>query len=184
VEPNLKAVCNSIDHGKYSWTKLGFFDGEEELLSMTKQLRRKGTFVDNRYVYKADGVVRLQESHDIEICVVEVSNEYLNQDNRKIYFDHHKANYGCIAMLKTIAYQYIYASVDVFEQLKVYFVHAAGSKVKLWYLRYQDKVFHFWRERVLNIEPHFEDKEMYQQDAITFYRTFKVCTVRPRFSHT
>ncbi|KAI7900744.1 uncharacterized protein BX663DRAFT_553740 [Cokeromyces recurvatus] len=123
VEPNLKAVCNSIDHSKYNWAKLGFFDGEEELLSMTKQLKRKGKFVDHRYIYKADGVVRLQEAHDIEICV--------------------------------------YASVDIFEQLKIYFVHAA------------DEVFHFWREGVLNIEPKFEDKETYQQDIITFYWTFK-----------
>ena len=72
-------------------------------------------------------MVRLQEAHDIEICVVEVSGEYLNQETRKIYFDHRKANYGCLAMLKTIADQYKYASVDVFEQLKIYFVHAAGN---------------------------------------------------------
>lgn len=67
---------------------------------MTKQLKRTGKFVDQGYIYKADGVVRLEEAHDsIEICVVEVSNEYLNKDNRKISFDHHKANYGCLAML-------------------------------------------------------------------------------------
>ncbi|KAI7890156.1 uncharacterized protein EV154DRAFT_564633 [Mucor mucedo] len=151
VEPNLKAVCNSIDHSKYNWAKLGFYDGEEEFLFMTKQLKRKGTFElftnysngfsqaaigtmigmqrpnvqnavgrvaetgsplkmatmafrlflesnwdhtgllvlarisipDSVYhetsqvdcIYKTDGVVRLQEAHDIEICVVEVSNE-------------------------------------------------------------------------------------------------------------
>ncbi|KAG1183379.1 hypothetical protein G6F36_008492 [Rhizopus arrhizus] len=140
---------------------------------MTKQLKRKGSFVNHRFIYKADGVVRLQEAHDIEICVVEVSGEYLNQETRKIYFDHHKANYGCLAMLKTIADQYKYASVDVFEQLKIYFVHAADNKIKLWSLSYQDEVFHFWREGVLNIEPKFEDKEMYQQDAINYYWTFK-----------
>ena len=127
VEPNLKAVCNAIDDSKFNWAKVGFFDGEEELVSMTKQLKRKGLFVNHWFIYKADGVVRLQEAHDIEICVVEVSDEYLNQETRKIYFDHHKANYGCLAMLKTIADQYKYASVDVFEQLKIYFVHAAGN---------------------------------------------------------
>jgi len=173
IEPNLKAVCNSIDHSKYNWAKLGFFDGEEELLSMTQQLKRTGKFVDHRYIYKADGVVRLQEAHNIEICVVEVSNEYLNKDNRKIYFDHHKANYGCLAMLKTIADHYKYASVDVFEKLQIYFVHAADDKIKLWSLSYQDEVFHFWREGVLNLEPKFEDKETYQQDIITFYWAFK-----------
>ncbi|CEG74360.1 hypothetical protein RMATCC62417_09595 [Rhizopus microsporus] len=139
VEPNLKAVCNAIDHSKFDWAKIGFFDGEEELVSMTKQLKRKGSFVDHRYIYKADGVVRLQEAHDIEICVVEVSGEYLKQETKKIYFDHHKANYGCLAMLKTIADQYKYASVDVFEQLKIYFVHAADNKIKLWSLSYQDE---------------------------------------------
>ncbi|KAI9487871.1 MAG: hypothetical protein EXX96DRAFT_599451 [Benjaminiella poitrasii] len=124
-----------IDHGKFDWAKVVFFDGEEELVSMTKQLKRKGPF--------ADGVVRLQEAHNIEICVVEVSGRC---------FDHHKAIYGCLAMLKTIADQYKYASVDVFEQLKVYFVHTAG---------------------VLNIEPKFDDKEMYLQDAINFYWTLE-----------
>ncbi|KAI9272533.1 hypothetical protein BY458DRAFT_474085 [Sporodiniella umbellata] len=122
----------SLQHrSKYNWARLEFFDGKEELLSMTKQLKRIGTFVDNRYVYKADSVVRLQGAHDIEICVIEVSNEYLNQDNRKIYFDHHKANYGCLAMLKTIADQYKYVSVDIFEQLKVYFVHIADKNLAL-----------------------------------------------------
>lgn len=47
VESSLRAVCNSIDHSKYNWAKLGFFDSEEELLSMTKQLKRKGTFVQS-----------------------------------------------------------------------------------------------------------------------------------------
>ncbi|KAG1558248.1 hypothetical protein G6F49_004678 [Rhizopus delemar] len=173
VKPNLKTICNAIDHSKFNWAKVGFFDGEEELVSMTKQLKRKGSFVDHRFIYKADGVVRLQEAHDIEICLVEASGKYLNQETRKIHFDHHKANYGCLAMLKTIADQYKYASVDVFEQLKIYFVHAADNKIKLWSLSYQDEVFHFWREGVLNIEPKFEDKEMYQQDAINYYWTFK-----------
>ena len=68
VEPNLKAVCNAIDDSKFNWAKVGFFDGEEELVSMTKQLKRKGSFVNHRFIYKADGVVRLQEAHDIEIC--------------------------------------------------------------------------------------------------------------------
>ncbi|KAI7902940.1 uncharacterized protein BX663DRAFT_531072 [Cokeromyces recurvatus] len=150
VEPNLKAICNSINHSKFNWEKLVFFDNKEELISMTKQLKRKGY-----------GVVRLQEAHDIEICVVEVSGEYLNQKTRKIHFDHHKANYGCFAMLKTIADQYKYASVDIFEQLKIYFVHAA------------EEVFHFWRKGVLKIKLKLEDKEMYQQEAINYYWTFK-----------
>lgn len=94
---------------------------------MTKQLKRKGSLVDHRYIYKADGVVRLQEADDMEICVVEISGEYLNQETKKIYFDYYKTNYGCLAILKTIADQYKYASIDVFEQLKIYFVHAVGN---------------------------------------------------------
>lgn len=47
VEPNLKAVCNAIDHNKFSWAKVGFFDGEKELVPMAKQLKRKGSFVDH-----------------------------------------------------------------------------------------------------------------------------------------
>lgn len=40
---------------------LGFFPGEEHLLSMTKQLKQKGQF------FNADGVIRLQDLHDIEV---------------------------------------------------------------------------------------------------------------------
>ncbi|KAI7890157.1 uncharacterized protein EV154DRAFT_256664 [Mucor mucedo] len=67
----------------------------------------------------------------------------------------------------------LFARFDVFEQLKIYFVHAADDKIKLWSLSYQDAIFHFWREAVLNIEPKFQDKETYQQDIVTFYWTFK-----------
>lgn len=127
VQLNLQAVCDAIDRSKFDWAKLGFFDGEEELLSMTEQLKNKGSFADHRFIYKADGVVRLQEAHNWEICLVEVSGVYLNQDTRKIYYDHHKANYGCLAVIKTIADRFKYASIEVFEDLKVYFVHAAGN---------------------------------------------------------
>ncbi|CEP13207.1 hypothetical protein [Parasitella parasitica] len=138
VKPNLKAVCNAIDRSKFNWAKLGFFDGDEELVSMTKQLKRKGTFVDHRFTYKVDGVVRLQEAHDIEICVVEQA-----KTKRKEFW------------------KSLYASVDVFEQLQVYFVHAVV------------KIFNFWREGVLNIELKLEDKEMYQRDTTNFYWIFK-----------
>lgn len=104
---------------------LGFFPGEEHLLSMTKQLKQKGRF------FNADGVIRLQDLHDIEVCVAEVSGVYKNTDMTKINFDHHKGMFGVLSMLKTISNELKYASLDVFQKVKVFFVHAAGKLIVL-----------------------------------------------------
>jgi hypothetical protein len=90
----MEAICESADQREFGWN-LGFFDGKEELVSMAKELKQENEFVDNRYIYNGDDILRLQELHDVEICVVEVSGEFLNQDTRKIHFDHHKATFGC-----------------------------------------------------------------------------------------
>ncbi|KAI9322925.1 hypothetical protein BX666DRAFT_670795 [Dichotomocladium elegans] len=41
----------------------------------------------------------------------------------KTSFDHHKAMFGLLASLRTIASLYKYASFDSFEQLKIHFIH-------------------------------------------------------------
>lgn len=173
VEPFLKAVSYSISEEKYAWLDVGFFPGEEHLLSMTRQLKQKGQFKDGRFCYNADGVIRLQDFHDIEVCVAEVSDVFKNTDITKINFDHHKGMFAVLLMLKTVADELKYASLDVFQTVKIFFVHAAEDKVKLWSLSFNENIFHLWREDVLEIKPDFKDKEEFPQQTIRFYWSFK-----------
>ncbi|KAI7892165.1 uncharacterized protein EV154DRAFT_543377 [Mucor mucedo] len=162
VEPFLKVVSYSISEEKYAWLDVGFFPGEEHLLSMTRQLKQKGQFKDGRFCYNADGVIRLQDFHDIEVCVAEVSGVFKNTDMTKVNFDHHKGMFAVLSMLKTVADELKYASLDIFQTVKIFFVHAAEDKVKLWSL-----------EDVLEIKPDFKDKEEFLKQTIRFYWNFK-----------
>jgi hypothetical protein len=131
VEPFLKAVSASINEGKYAGIDVGFFPGEEHLLSMTRQLEQKGQFKDSRFRYNADGVIRLQDFYDIEVCVTEISGVFKNTDRTKINYDHHKAMFGVLSMLKTIADAMKYASLNIFEKIKIFFIHASGKLISL-----------------------------------------------------
>ncbi|KAG1046739.1 hypothetical protein G6F43_010788 [Rhizopus delemar] len=149
VEPFLQAVSNLINEDECAWLDAGFFPGEEHLLSMTKQLKQNGQFKDARFCLKADGVIRLQSLSDIEVCVAEISGVYKNTDMTKINLDHHKGMFGVVSMLKTIADEMEYASLDVFQKIKMI------------------------REDVLTIKPEFKDKEEFLKQAIPFYWSFK-----------
>ncbi|KAI9259341.1 hypothetical protein BY458DRAFT_534925 [Sporodiniella umbellata] len=139
---------------KFSLVRQGFFDGKEEFLSMTKQPKRKRKYVYYRFIYKADSAVRLQKTYDIRTCV------------SKICFDYYEIIGSCLTILKTVANQHKYVSVDVFEKLNVWFVNAAVFLLP-------GEIFHCWREGVFNFESNLEDKKMYQQNAINFYWAFK-----------
>lgn len=49
----------------------------------------------------------------------------------KMNFDHHKGMFAVLSMLKTIADELKYASLDVFQKVKIFFVHAAGKLIVL-----------------------------------------------------
>ena len=101
--------------------KADFVKGQPILESMTKQLKTLGHFVDDKSQYKSDGL------KEIELLLVEVSGCFNNKDKVKLNFDHHKGMFGALAMIKSIADQYEYASVDQFEKVKVFFLNAAGK---------------------------------------------------------
>lgn len=91
---------------------------------MTQQLKNNGFFVNERNVYKADGIITI---NDIEVCILEISHA-LNQANiRKSSFDFHKGLYGLVAMIKTIADTYKCASFSTFSKLKLFFIHLHGK---------------------------------------------------------
>lgn len=56
---------------------------------------------------------------------------FKNIDITKLNFNHHKDMLVDLLMLKTVASKLKYASVDVFQKLKILFVHAAGKPIVL-----------------------------------------------------
>jgi hypothetical protein len=121
VEPFLVPLATSLEaQGDY-------INGEAYLKAMTTQLKNNGAYIDDRYQYKADGIIRLYGVREMEILLLEVSHEFGNKNDVKHRFDHHKGVYGAPAMSKTIADEFPYASLDIFKNIKVSFTQAAGK---------------------------------------------------------
>lgn len=99
----------------------------EPLRAMTEQLVIIGSKVDNGKKYNADGIIRLRGLFDLEILLLETAGCFLNKDERKISFDNVKGVFALLAMIKTVADRFSYASVELFKKLKLYFVQASGK---------------------------------------------------------
>lgn len=102
-------------------------NGQPVLKSMTQQLKNVGLYVDDKHIYKTDGLIKLFDLKGQEIILVETSGSFTNDDKNKVNFDHHKGVYGMLSMLKCIADDYNHASLATFVKMKVYFLHAAGN---------------------------------------------------------
>ncbi|CEG71361.1 hypothetical protein RMATCC62417_07106 [Rhizopus microsporus] len=94
---------------------------------MSKQLKLSGQQEDDRNCYKADGVFRLLKLCNIEVLLLEASGAYGSTDKTKKPFDHHKGMFGMLPMLKSTLDEFRYASVEIFDEVKVLFIHAAAS---------------------------------------------------------
>lgn len=103
-----------------------FFLGEIELDAMTIQLKQKG-MNDGRYKYNADGTLIVNDLYAIEILLTEVLSGYGSNEADKISFDHYKAMFGMLAMLRTVAQLFDKVSFNTFTQLKIHFLHAHGK---------------------------------------------------------
>ncbi|CEG81395.1 hypothetical protein RMATCC62417_15605 [Rhizopus microsporus] len=118
----MKAITFSINGEKYADMDIGFFPGEEHLLLMSKQQKKLGLMKDDRYHYNADGAIRLQGFHNVE-----VSGSFGATGMTRTNFDHHKAMFGLLSVLKTLADEIKYGSLEIFEQINLLFVHAEGK---------------------------------------------------------
>ncbi|KAI8385044.1 uncharacterized protein BYT42DRAFT_493652 [Radiomyces spectabilis] len=90
---------------------------------MFTQLRQMG-MNDRRYKYNTDGILKANDLSALEILLTEVSSEYGSNDTAKNSFGHHKAMFGTLAMLRTLAQSNEKASFKAFSKLKVHFLHA------------------------------------------------------------
>ncbi|KAI9318582.1 hypothetical protein BX666DRAFT_1855276 [Dichotomocladium elegans] len=122
VKPSLQICTRMLRRQEYDVT---YFPGEIELESMTEQLSSQG-LLDHRFKYNADGKIRIHRDR-IEPLLLEVSSAYKQASQDKIAFDHSKAMFGLLSILKTIACRYQYGSFEYFRMIKVHFLHVYGS---------------------------------------------------------
>lgn len=112
IKPCLKVCSRMLRNKKYDIT---YLPGEIELTSMTEQLSKQG-LLDNRFKYYADGKVRINADKQ-EVLLLEVSSALGLATQDKIAFDHTKAMFGLLAMLKTLACKYSHGSFESFKKL-------------------------------------------------------------------
>lgn len=123
----LKAAARYLRNINHNVT---FFPGEIELNAMTLQLKQEG-MNDRRYKYNADGTLRVNDLSATEILLTEVSSGYGSSDAGKISFDHYKAMFGMLAMIRTVAQLYNEATFNTFTKTKIHFIHAHGKLFKV-----------------------------------------------------
>ncbi|RUP47264.1 hypothetical protein BC936DRAFT_145925 [Jimgerdemannia flammicorona] len=80
---------------------------------------------------KVDGVVQIDFS-EIELLSMEVTGHHGLRDKNRAGWDHIKGTHAALAMLSRIAYIFMHGSVELFQDVKVAFVHAHGTSLHLW----------------------------------------------------
>ncbi|KAL0076564.1 hypothetical protein J3Q64DRAFT_1647356, partial [Phycomyces blakesleeanus] len=130
---------------------------------------------DHISLYKSDGLIKLFGLKKLELALLETSGHFTNSDKVKIKLDHHKGMYGVLSMLKCVADDFSFASVDKLSPVKVFFYSC--RRLHLWSVRYQDGLYDFWREHCLEIRPDFEDRAMFVPRLIEFCWNVKVISV-------
>ncbi|KAI8097849.1 uncharacterized protein B0P05DRAFT_601512 [Gilbertella persicaria] len=154
--------------------KADFAQGQPILKTMSRQLKKSNLYVDDKCQYKSDGLVKLFGFKELEVLVLETSGNFINKDKSKINFDHHKAVFGNLSMLKNIADDYAFASIEQFLKVKVFFIQAADTELHLWSVCYKKEgIFDLWRECYLQIMPDFQDKQDFVPSLIQFFWQLK-----------
>ncbi|KAI9248924.1 hypothetical protein BY458DRAFT_445593, partial [Sporodiniella umbellata] len=126
---NHKVIWRFFDTVKMVTPYCKFIPGETRLQAIKFELERQGLSLSN--YYNADGIL-IDKTFDVELVLLETTGPFGLKDTTRETTDHVKAAYGLMAMLHKVAYSYIYADADIFLKLKVYFIHAAGEKIRLW----------------------------------------------------
>ncbi|CAO3692118.1 unnamed protein product [Rhizopus stolonifer] len=129
--PLLKAVALTVA-AELGAVKTDFCYGEVCLEAMSTQLKALDMMVNGRYKYNADGLIRMYGYKNLEILLPETSSYSGCGDQSKSKFDQHKDFFGSLAMIKTIADEYQYASISTFKKVKIIFAHASDTAVYLW----------------------------------------------------
>ncbi|KAG0975044.1 hypothetical protein G6F29_011811 [Rhizopus arrhizus] len=173
IYPFLRAVSNAVAD-EVQDCKTDFKDGEAQLQAMIQQLKASGLYKNDKFQYKADGLVKMYGVNNLEILLLETSYHFGSKDKCKAAFDHHKGLFGSLSMLKTIADCFSLGTMESFQKVKVFFTHAAGTTVYLWSLRFEASasLYEFWLEDKLTIKPSIKDKSEALPDFVSFRNYF------------
>ncbi|RUS32660.1 hypothetical protein BC938DRAFT_474685 [Jimgerdemannia flammicorona] len=83
---------------------------------------------------KVDGVVQIEFS-EIELLSMEVTGHHGLHDKNRAGWDHIKGMHAALAMLSRIAYVFMHGSVELFQDVKVAFVHAHAIMLLFFLIR-------------------------------------------------
>lgn len=109
------------------WCKIGFKHGEVPLLLMGKQLKALELFKNDNYSYLVDDIINLYDLKNTDILLLETSSNFGCANKLKISFGYYKSFSGSLAMLKDIADELPLATLEVFWDCKMFFVHAVNK---------------------------------------------------------
>ncbi|KAI9033716.1 hypothetical protein CLU79DRAFT_691975 [Phycomyces nitens] len=138
---------------------------------MTSQLKQQG-IDDRRFKYNADGVIKANDFSAAEILLTEVSSAFNSNDKGKSSFDHYKAMFGMLAIIRTLAQLYSKASFDVFSRLKIHFLHAHNNIIRHWSMSTQAPgVYVMNKEQRVEVPVTFSQKDITLQPFVCFYKT-------------
>lgn len=110
IKPCLQACCRMLRNKKYEIT---YVPGEVELTSMAEQLSKQ-KLLDNYFKYYPDGKVRSNADKQ-EPLLLKVSSALGRATQDKIAFDHAKAMFGLLTILKTLVCKYSHGSFEPFR---------------------------------------------------------------------
>jgi hypothetical protein len=130
---------------------------------------------DDRNQYKADGLIKMYGYKNLKVALLETSSHLGSTKQGKSKFDRHKGLFGILAMLKTIAGEYQYGSLETFKQIKALFIHDSNTTVYLWSMKLAPKgdIYDLWLEDSLDIKPYMGDKLESIPNIIQFYWKMK-----------
>ncbi|KAI8971595.1 hypothetical protein BDF20DRAFT_907297 [Mycotypha africana] len=120
---------------------------------------------DGRYKYNAAGTLIVNNFFFL-------SSGYGSNDAGKISFDHHKAMFGILAMIRTVAQLYDKASFNTFTKLKIHFLHAHGNSIRHWSMSTQaPSLYIMTKEQKVIVPVSFFEKDITILPFICFFKT-------------
>ncbi|KAG1453616.1 hypothetical protein G6F56_007524 [Rhizopus delemar] len=159
-----------LQHGR----SVLFFPGEIEPNAMAMQLQSQG-ITDGRLKYNADGKI-LVEDLSTEILLSEVSSSFGETSKSKTSFDHHKAMFGLLSMIRTIVSLYKYGSFETFSRLKLHFVHTHDRAIRHWTMSTPAPgVYVMNKEQRVGVIDEFRKKKNNTVHFVNFTLTLAVC---------
>ncbi|KAI9273085.1 hypothetical protein BDA99DRAFT_433040, partial [Phascolomyces articulosus] len=100
----------------------------------------------------ADGIPRVKDLDDIEICILETSNAYDDAGKAKVSFDHYKAMFASLSMIRNTAQKYRYVCYGD-KEMKFYCIHAHGDAIRVWSMSTSEENVYLMTKEIKTASP-------------------------------